>query len=485
MRQPHSLLSLLLTAGPIAQSSSGLSDSSLEKHVDIVTLGHSFNPVIAAYRTGYPHHRRTPFAVSPNRRTGYLAYLDASGTGVHVQPINPSTFAAMGDTVTVSAGKEAGGLVAHDDDAFAILTNEISPSSGSDIPIPVIYRFKNGRQVWKTFIGGPNLDSGGSSHASPDINGDLVFSEKYGHYAAYIVVTAYEGWASGHFGDAIRYLDTDGNIKEISGASSSWGCSHNTGIAFEAADAPPFASICAEDQGAIWLTTKGQGMATAGKKISNELTVNGGSNEPMGGMGGSYSALARFVGQDSYIFAWVSRGAVDLTPNDWMGTGYTKSQGRTENRNVAIALFSDKNTLVDEEATSEIGAADGDNQVTWVTEGSNDCSNAHAAAFNSSNALITWEEIQDPICDFEAMGCRGKFAGTFYQLVNSKGEKVGVPVKSTDSFVAGDMVTVSEGRVCWPYISMDWDLSGPASVSSVRKMSFACISTASGSTTPS
>jgi hypothetical protein len=57
----------------------------------------------------------------------------------------------------------------------------------------------------------------------------------------------YTGGAAGHFGDSIQYVDDSGKLTQISGASSSWGCSHNTGIAFEAADAPPYASICAED----------------------------------------------------------------------------------------------------------------------------------------------------------------------------------------------------------------------------------------------
>jgi hypothetical protein len=101
---------------------------------------------------------------------------------------------------------------------------------------------------------------------APDINGDLVYSEKSGLYGAYFVVTGmslfqlpsnfrramcchpdYTGAAAGHFGDSIQYVDDSGKLVQISGASSSWGCSHNTGIAFEAADAPPYASICAED----------------------------------------------------------------------------------------------------------------------------------------------------------------------------------------------------------------------------------------------
>ncbi|KAF7557212.1 hypothetical protein G7046_g6096 [Stylonectria norvegica] len=457
-----------------------LTSSSLENHVDSLTLSKSFNPSEEAYWTGFPHHRRTPFAVSPNGKSAYLAYLDASGTGVHVQGVDPETFAAVGDAVSVSAGKEAGGLVAHDD-GFALLTNEPISGEADGVAIAVLYRYTDGKQTFKTFLGGPDIDAD-DKMASPDINGDLVFSEKAGYYAAYIVVTSYSGSASGHFGDAIRYITTAGKLETISGASSSWGCSHNTGIAFEEADAPPFASLCAEDQGAIWLNTETQGMTNNGVKVSNEMTINGASNEPMGGMGGSYSALARFGDSGSYIFSWVSRGAVDLTLNDWMGDGYTKAQNRTSNRNVAIAVLSDKKTLVGKQATSEVGAADGDSQVNWVTDGSNDCSNAHAAAFDASRALITWEEIADPICPFEAMGCKGAFAGTSFQLVDSDGAKVGAAITSKDTFVAGDMVTMADGRICWPYVAMDWTLDGPTTASSVSKISFACIS-ADGSST--
>lgn len=37
----------------------------------------------------------------------------------------------------------------------------------------------------------------------------------------------------------------------------------------------------------------------------------------VGGMSGSYSNLARFPGTTNYVFAWQSRGAINLTPDDW------------------------------------------------------------------------------------------------------------------------------------------------------------------------
>ncbi|KAJ5679583.1 hypothetical protein N7462_007827 [Penicillium macrosclerotiorum] len=464
-------------------ASAALTKSKLKTHVDVLALDHSFNPVKAAYWTGYPHHRRTPFALSPDGKSAYIAYLDASETDVHVQELDPTTFKATGTSVTVEGGKEAGGLVAHND-GFALLTNEAMPSGTtnappSDTPVAVLYRYTEGKQTWKTWLGGPGVHASEGLSASPDINGDLVYSESAGLYGAYIVITDYSGDASGHYGDSIEYVTTDGNLKTIEGASSSWGCSHNTGIAFEAANEAPFASICAEDQGAIWLNTKTQGMSNDGVKISNENTTNGASGEPMGGMSGSYSALARFAETSRYIFAWVSRGAMDVTENTWMGSGYTHVNNRTNGRNVAISLFSNKYTKVGSQATSKVGTEDGDSQMNWITEGLNDCSNAHAATFGNSSALISWEEISNPTCDFIAMGCRGQFAGSFFQEVNSAGKKVGSAINSTDVYVAGDMVTMGDGRICWPYVSMDWDLSQAvgygSSSENTKKMSIACM----------
>ena len=107
------------------------------------------------------------------------------------------------------------------------------------------------------------------------------------------------------------------------------------------------------------------------------------------------------------------------------------------------------------------------------------------AAFDGENVLVTWEEIAEPQCEFIAMGCRGAFTGVYYQLVSAAdGTKVGEPLRVTDTFVAGDMVTMADGRVCWPYIAMDWDLSQPVpyggSDVTTNKLSFACMSLNTG-----
>ena len=278
-----SLVTLGFAATALAQG--GNPSMKLKTFVDTLALENAFNPVIPAYWTGLPHHRRTPFAVSENGKTGFLAYLDASGTDVHLQHIDMATMKTKGAAITIKGVKEAGGLVAHDH-GFALLGNEAIPSGTANAPpggtpVPAIYRYKSGKQVFKTFLAGPNVHPDDGLMMSPDMNGDLVYSPEADMYGAYFVVTAYSGFAEGHFGDSIEYVNAAGKLQQIEGASSAWGCSHNTGIAFEAASEVPFASICAEDHGSIWLNTGGTGMSHVGKnKISNENVQNGASNEP-------------------------------------------------------------------------------------------------------------------------------------------------------------------------------------------------------------
>lgn len=201
----------------------------------------------------------------------------------------------------------------------------------------------------------------------------------------------------------------------------------------------------------------------------------------VGGMSGSYSSLAKFQNSTEYIFAWVSRGAVDLSLNDWMSDGYTHSQPRTEGRRAAMAILSDKETKLAPEATSEVGAASGDDQVNWLSPAEGpDRSNAHVATFDDTYALVSWEEALNPECTEIAMGCAGEFSGTYFQLVNNVGARIGEPIKRSDTFVAGDMATMDNGDICWPYVNMEWSLSEPVGYGgsdvTTQKMSFACMS---------
>ncbi|RAL68307.1 hypothetical protein DID88_007037 [Monilinia fructigena] len=445
---------------------SALGDASISTFPNSLNLAANFDPIKAAYWTGLPHHRRTPFSVSPDGKSAYLAYLDSTYAKVHVQQVSLTDFTAIGDAVSVTA-YEAAGLVAQND-GFALMatvnaTGTDLPTDGS--PIVSIIRYKNGVKSWETALNGPGVHVSDGLTSSPDANGDLVYSAAAGLYAGYFVVEGYSGDAAGHFGDSIQYVDDTGALKNIAGASSTFGCSHNTGIGIEAADAAPFASVCAEDQGDIWLNTETQYMS--GQKIANENTTNGVSGEPMGGMSGSYSNLASIPGSDGYIFAWQSRGALDLTENTWLGDGYTQCSPRWLNHNVAISVLTDKKTLAGAQASSTVGAKEGDTQVNWITYSStDDHQNVHIAAVNSEYSIVTYETLTSPTVN-----------------QSPSAAQVGSATVSTEAFVSGDIVTIGTDKVCWPYVDMKWDLSAPKdSGAPVSKMSFAC-ATVSGNTT--
>jgi hypothetical protein len=141
--------------------------------------------------------------------------------------------------------------------------------------------------------------------------------------------------------------------------------------------------------------------------------------------------------------------------------------------------MSDKSTLVGAEASSVVGAAEGDKQVNWLTYSSTeDHQNVHVAALNSNYSIVTWETLTDPDCQPTPLGCTGTYNGTSYQVVDSAGTKVGNPVVNK-AFVSGDIANVGTDKVCWPYVDMTWDLSAPKSSGApVTKMSFACASLA-------
>ncbi len=195
-------------------------------------------------------------------------------------------------------------------------------------------------------------------------------------------------------------------------------------------------------------------------------------------MSGSYSNLARFPTTPKYIFAWQSRGALDLTLDSWMGPPYTQCSPRWLNHNVAIATMSSKHTLGGAQAPSTVGAAEGDSQVNWITQSSTeDHQNVHAATINADLSIVTYETLTSPKCEAVPLGCTGTYAGTSFQLVDGTGAKVGGVITSTSVFVSGDIANVGLDRVCWPYVDMMWDLSAPKSSGTLTtKMSFACAS---------
>lgn len=109
-------------------------------------------------------------------------------------------------------GMSLRGLVAHDDNRFAILLWD--PNSKI---MWLSQRNADGSEAWTT-----NID-GALTSFNPGI-GDSRLAYGDGQYAAYFAVHGDTGWPAGHEGDQLTYISSDGVVL---GGGWEWGCSHS------------------------------------------------------------------------------------------------------------------------------------------------------------------------------------------------------------------------------------------------------------------
>ncbi|KAI8442661.1 hypothetical protein BY996DRAFT_8544607 [Phakopsora pachyrhizi] len=332
--------------------------------LDIIKLDSSFDSTIKSYWNDHYNRRRVNLACALKRC--YLAYLDGSAVDrIHVLTLEADTFKRTGSPISLD-GHEAGGLVAHEDG-------------------------KDGRMIWKRALNGPTVRAYMGQTSTPDINGDLVYSEKAKLYCAYFVATAYSGEFNGHFGDSIQCVDPD------------------------------------EDTGSIWLNTNSRRME--GPKISNENTAVGSSGEPSKRIKKIKSLETVYrswvnVNVNVYIFIYLNNTNNNNTLVGGMSGSLLcscqipKDSNRWQSSKRRVAYFG-------KEASSY--------QDLWMVtlrgsskrqDGDVDQRSGHPVPVNTRAHL------------------------TF--LVNSQGKMQGKEIVEQIP-VSGDMVTMADGRVCWPY----------------------------------
>ena len=156
------LVSSILACGII----SVLAAASISSFPNALTLSASFDPIKAAYWTGLPYHRRTPFSVSPDGKSAYIAYLDSTSKNIQVQQVDTTEFTAVGNAASIP-GFEAAGLVAQND-GFALLAT-VNATGTTDLPtnnMPIVslIRYEDGKEAWSTPLDGPGV------HASDGVS---------------------------------------------------------------------------------------------------------------------------------------------------------------------------------------------------------------------------------------------------------------------------------------------------------------------------
>ncbi len=137
-----------------------------------------------------------------------VGWTDTNGNG-HVSILGSS--GELSGTYDFPA-RSVRGMVAHEDDAFAILLWD----SSSKI-MWLSKRNPDGSEIWTT-----NID-GSLTSFNPGI-GDSRLTYGNNMYMAYFAVHGDSGWVQGHEGDALTYVSGDGVIQP---GGWEWGCSHS------------------------------------------------------------------------------------------------------------------------------------------------------------------------------------------------------------------------------------------------------------------
>lgn len=398
-------------------------------------------PVPFAYRipgySGKLHSRRTPFALAPNG-TAWLAWLAADGKNVHVTPLGKD-LRRSGDDVVVP-GREASGLVAHDD-GFALLTRRADPNGNTfGDSAAYLLRYRGGKQAWSSLL----TDT---STSTPMLVGDLAWNGTV--YGAYFAVRD----ESGHFGDRLTYRSAAG---QSAAGGWTWGCSHNTGIALAAEKKPPFASVCANDwKDGLFLNT-GIGFPRPGAdRLDHAECVAGYCAEPFGGDGGSYSNLARFS-DGRYLLAWQSRGWSKTSPDPADDYGYLVT-ARWKNHNVAVTSLADKDSAAVPLTTDPSTRA-----IRYLTSTTaSDHVNVRIGRYGK-DAFVVWDQVDVTGCS--AGVCDGRYTGTYGQVLTAAGAPAG-KARKLGVQVGGDLVPLADNSLAWPFVDKapDYRSRGKAS----------------------
>ncbi|WP_369030242.1 RICIN domain-containing protein [Streptomyces adonidis] len=413
---PSASASASPVASPSASASTGTSATLAQKlSVSKVTL-----PVAFGYQEpGYNQLREWTRVDTQAAPDGSVRVAWPASDGVHVTSLSPA-LARQGTDTVVPDTKEVGGLVAHDD-GFALLTRVPDTNKWGDTAAALI-RYKDGSALFSKKLTGT-----ASNDTSPVLDGALKWNgSKYG---AYFVVHGAGGFADGHYGDKLAYVDDTGAVKS---GGWDWGCSHNEGIALAPAASGDFPSLCFDDWRSGLFVSTGISAPDDAPVVQREQCW-------AGYCGGAYPGNSGDLVKTStggYATAFASRGAASAVKNtaDSSGRGWTVTP-KTDTHQVALALLKDASTP---------GSV-----VALTNDPGTDHRNVRVTPYGK-NLLVSWESVADATCKDGT--CTGKFTGTHLRVVDATGKPVAAD-EVVDARMAGDIATLPDGSLAWAFAS--------------------------------
>lgn len=374
-----------------------------------LSLGSSYSYLESGYNE-VPQWRRIDTAAAPD---GHLAVAWQGSDGIHVTPLNGSGQRTGSDTVVPTA-KEVGGLVALND-GFALLTRLPDTNKWGDTAAYLL-RYRGTARLWAAKLTGT-----ASNDTAPVLDGALRWNGS--RFGAYFVVHGAGGFADGHYGDKLVYVDASGN--RLSGGWD-WGCSHNEGIALWPTSSGAFASLCGDDWRSGFFVSTAIGAPDQAPVIERLQCWAGYCGGVLGGLVRSPSGR--------YATAYTSRGDASAAknPQDTSGRGWTVTS-KWNTHQVAVSFLSS--------ASTPSGSP-----VYLTTDTADDHVDARIAPYGAHDFLVSWETITHPTC--AAGTCTGTFAGTHLRVIDQNGRFVTAD-QVVQAPIAGDVAVLPNGSLAW------------------------------------
>jgi hypothetical protein len=402
--------------------------SSLEQRLTVSTIGTGVD--IRYKRLGYdnyPLDENILFSVSPGGGM-LLAFRENNGNRIRVTRLNAQLTRDGPDLVVYAI--DLGGLVAHDDRSFTLLTRRDDPgeplrdTTTTDAigKAAFLIHILGTKELFSVPLTGTSSITRASDPMSrdcaPSLNGRLVWNgSKYG---AYFAVHGCEGDPhEPYYGDKLVYVDGNGNSLK---GGWSWNCSISQGMRL-LPERDKFTSFCMSD-GAPYA---GLNLVTEGvepRQLAPERVAAGYA-------AGRFGSVVRLNGR--YVVAWSSRGVPDE-----VASARRPDQASKPAPDVALLqLDSDYNTVMAR---------------TWLTETPNVAeTNLHIAPYGPRQLLVVWDNVEALRCT--EWTCWGTYTGTSARLMDLNGNfltpdvRIDAPPNSEQ-----DIVVFPNGDLGWAFV---------------------------------
>lgn len=405
---------------------------SLEERLTVTTIDSGTD--IRYKRLGYddfPLDESVLVSVSRGGRV-LLAVRENSGTRIHVIHLNAQLMREGPDVIVYAY--DLGGLIAHDDGSFALLTRRDDPgeplldttTTDSVGKAAMLIRIAGTRELFAQPLTGTasvtRADDPAARDCAPQLNGRLAWNgNKYG---AYFAVHGCKGDRhEPYYGDKLVYLDGQGNA--LSGGWS-WNCSINQGMRL-LPERDAFSSLCMSDG----LPFAGLNLVTQGvsaRQLAPEKVAPGYA-------AGRFGSVVR-TAAGRYVIAWLSRGV-------------PREQEQAARPNRASKPAPDI-AFMQLEADYSTRAAR-----TWLTDTPMVAeTNLHMAPYGPNRLLVVWDNIEAISCS--EWTCWGTYTGTSARLADLEGNFVTPDVRiAAPPNSEQDMIVFPNGDPGWAFVPDD------------------------------